>query len=131
MVLNTLRPSNIPLQLVNLTLVAGAIPVCRVHLQSRSPRTYQVYVFWKPYDRAHTYIWLTMTLSKNASKDRFHLGTAPGTGSAGSTAAAPPSSAKQRELDREVLLAHAGNVFAKPGARCQLLMNGYLKLLPR
>ncbi len=130
MALDVLRPSNIPLQLVNLTLVAGSIPVCRLHLQSRSPSTFRVYLFWTPYNRLHTYTWLTMTLGPEASRDRFHLGTAPGMANAAGAAVVTSPTAEQRRLDREVLIAHAGNVFAKPAARCQLLMNGYLRLLP-
>jgi hypothetical protein len=27
-------------------------------------------------------------------------------------------------------MAHGGNVFSKPGAKCQVLQNGYLRLVP-
>lgn len=133
--LDGLRASNIPTQLLKLTTVAGSIPTCRVHLASTSPSTFDVYLFWTPYDRGYTYAWLTMTLGESAAKDRFHLGTAPVSKSAAAGSAAPAArlvgkSASERRQDHQALLAHAGNVFAKPAGRCQLLMNGYLRLLP-
>jgi hypothetical protein len=36
----------------------------------------------------------------------------------------------QDKKNQEVLMAHAGNVFEKPTSKCQVLMNGYLRLLP-
>ena len=37
---------------------------------------------------------------------------------------------QQAKKNREVLMAHAGNAFEKPGARCQVLTNGDLRLVP-
>ena len=36
----------------------------------------------------------------------------------------------QAEKSRELLEAHAAGTFAKPGAGCQVLMNGDLRLVP-
>jgi hypothetical protein len=132
--LDGLQKSNLPIQLVNLTLVAGAVPTCRVHLASRNPNKFDVYLFWIPYNRGHTYTWVTMKLAKDPTKDRFDLETAPGSISASGKTAAPAvavgPSPIQRKRDQAVLRAHAGAAFSKPAARCQLLMNGYLRLLP-
>jgi len=122
--MNALQKSNLPIQLVSLTTVAGVSPAaCRVRLVSKTPRTYRVYVFWAPHERSRPYSWLDMTITGDPTEDEFHLGTSPPTleeGSAEATAAA----------DRRAMLAHSGGVFAKPGGRCRVLMNGYLELLP-
>jgi hypothetical protein len=133
--LNGLQGSNIPTQILKFTVVAGSIPTCRIHLASRSPSTFDVYLFWTPRDRGYTYTWLTMALGEKASGDRFHLGTAPVSGTAAASSVNPAArllspSPTDRKHDLQALMAHAGNVFAKPAGRCQLLMNGYLKLLP-
>jgi hypothetical protein len=37
---------------------------------------------------------------------------------------------QQARKSHRILLSHGGDVFAKPGARCQVLTNGSLRLLP-
>jgi hypothetical protein len=122
--MDALQHSNIPLQLVGLTTVAGLAPAaCRVHLVSRDPNTFKVYVFWVPIQRARPYSWLAMTIAKDPARDAFHLGTARLT--------APKAvGGRRKRVDRRAISAHAGDTFAKPGAACQVLMNGYLRLLP-
>jgi len=121
--MNALQRSNIPLQLVGLTTVAGLAPAaCRVHLVSRRPNVFKVYVFWVPFERTRPYSWLEMTITKDPTRDAFHLGTArPGAKGAGLRA--------RTRIDNRVIQDHAGGAFATPGARCQVLRNGYLKLL--
>jgi hypothetical protein len=123
--MNALQNSNIPLQLVGLTTVAGLAPAaCRVHLSSRDPNTFKVYVFWVPFQRTRPYSWLEMTITKDPGRDAFHLGTA---------LPVNPSTAGKRaqaRIDRSVISAHAGDTFRKPGADCQVLMNGNLRLVP-
>ncbi len=144
--MNALQGSNIPLQLINLTATARQAPaVCRVHLASRKPRTFNVYVFWIPYLGVQSYTWLNMTITADPSRDRFHLGTAatalPGgvltrdgkTVAAGTADFDTPLALygpDQVRKNNQVLVAHGGNVFSSPGAKCQVLANGYLRLLP-
>jgi hypothetical protein len=144
--MDALHTSNIPTQLVNLTATAGLPPAaCRVHLVSKNPNTYQVYVFWIPYIGPQSYTWINMSITQDANQDKFHLGTAPtvlpgGVAIGGGNEAAPPLAdyntplskygPKQDAKNQQVLMAHAGQAFQKPGGRCQVLMNGYLRLLP-
>lgn len=144
--LDALQNSNISLQLINLSATALTAPTtCRVHLESRKQSTFKVYVFWVPYIGSQTYTWLNMTITKDASRDKFHLGTAPpvlpgGLLTPGGKSVARGSAdydtplslygPQQARRNRQVLMAHAGNVFAKPGAKCQVLKNGYLRLMP-
>ena len=132
--LNALQGSNIATQLIDLTATAGLAPAaCRVHLQSRNPLAFKVYVFWIPYIGPQSYSWLTMTVTKDATRDQFHLGTAPaelagGTGSIGPTTGPvspdyDPLSAfghRQNVINRHVMMAHAGDVLPSPrrNARC-------------
>ena len=140
-----LQGSNITTQLVSLSTTAGRVPAaCRVHLESRDPLTFKVYVFWIPFIGPQAYTWLQMTLTKNVSEDRFHLGTAEAVSPSGVQLAngeivAPSASnydplsmggKRQEQRNRRALKAHAGDVFSKPGANCQVLMNGYLRLVP-
>jgi hypothetical protein len=123
--MNMLQNSNISIQLVGLTTVAGLPPAaCRVHLVSRNPSVFKVFVFWVPYIRTRPYSWLDMTLTNDPGRDRFHLGT--------TRPVADPAAGRRARAraDRRALTAHAGQSFAKPGADCQVLMNGYLRLVP-
>lgn len=143
--MNALQGSNITTQLVSLSTTAGRVPAaCRVHLQSTSPRTFKVYVFWVPFIGPQGYTWLQMTLGENVAEDKFHLGTAEAVLPSGiqlpdGRIVAPSESnydplsmggKRQVARNRQMLKAHAGDVFSKPGANCQVLMNGYLRLLP-
>jgi hypothetical protein len=144
--MDALQTSNIPAQLVDLTATAGLAPAaCQVHLESKDPSTFKVYVFWIPYIGPQSYSWLDMTITKDASLDKFHLGTAasvlPGGDQLPGGAAVAPAmpdydtplsqyGPQQAKVNERVLMAHAGNVFTKPEAKCQVLMNGYLRLMP-
>jgi hypothetical protein len=144
--LNALQPTNIPRQLVKLTRAARLPPAaCRVHVRSRSPRLFDVYIFWTPYIGPAPYTWLTMSLGKDTSKDTFHLGAAlpalPGGMLAPDGKSLVPGSddydsplteygRQQETKNRQVLLAHAGEAFRAPSARCEILVNGYLRLAP-
>jgi hypothetical protein len=123
--MNALQDSNIPIQLVGMTTVAGLAPeACRVHLVSRRPNTFRVYVFWVPYAPTRPYTWLDMRITKDPGNDTFHLGTAqPVIGE-------KAGRGERARADTRVLTAHAGTSFADPGADCQVLMNGYLRLVP-
>jgi hypothetical protein len=143
--LSALNGSNVSLQLVNLTLEAQAVPAaCRVHLVSRTPSAFKVYLFWIPWYGSGTYTWLNMSIRKNPSLDTFLLGMAkpvlPGGVLAPNGRSIPaytldttllsrygPAQAKKNHA---VLMAHAGSAFAKPGAKCQVLNNGDLRLIP-
>jgi hypothetical protein len=86
-----------------------------------------------------------MTITSNPGQGKFDLGFAapalPGGVLAGGGQTVAPGSAdydtplslygpEQAKKTRQVLAAHAGNVFSKPRARCQVLKNGYLRLVP-
>jgi hypothetical protein len=145
--LRTAGGGNIPLQILSATSTAGKIPAaCRVHLISRHPATFKVYVFWIPYVGPQAYTWFDMTVTKDASTDKFYYGTEqselPGGQGLGGHAAPLPG---EIEYDRPLkyslgprytsvtqghLHKHAGNAFEKPGAACYALKNGSLRLVP-
>jgi hypothetical protein len=143
---DALHTSNIPTQLLNLSATAGRVPAaCRVHLASKNPSTFNVYIFWIPYVGPQSYTWLNMQITKDANRDKFHLGSAPavlpgGVQLPGGQMVVAPLAdydtplskygPQQDRRNRQFLLAHAGQTFQKPGARCQILRNGYLQLLP-
>lgn len=142
--LDALQDSNISLQLTTITTRwAQNIPAtCRVGLVSRSPDRFKVYVFWVPWLAAEPYIWLNVDLRNR-----------PGTFSLGTTQPVLPGGRltkngrtvnrlsvdttllarygpEQAKKGREILVAHGRAVLALPGAPCQVLKNGSLRLLP-
>jgi hypothetical protein len=144
--LDELQNSNISLQLVSITRWVQNVPAaCRIHRVSRNPDTYEVYLFWIPYLAAEPYVWLNMKVTKDPETSTFHLGTAepvllPGGRLSANGRSVNPRSvdttllslygAAQARKNHKTLLAHGGDVFAKPGAGCQVLTNGSLELLP-
>ncbi len=141
--LNGLQNSNISFQLVSITNWVQSTPSeCRVHLVNAN--TFAVYVFWIPWLAAEPYVWLNMHVTGDPRTSTFHLGDVepvlPGgrvdhngkeiaPGSIDTTLLSlygEPQAKKGLELMR----AHAGSVFAKPGASCQVLQNGALRLVP-
>ena len=144
--LDELQNSNISLQLVTITRWVQNVPAaCRIHLVSRNPNTYKVYVFWIPYLAAEPYVWLNMKVTNDPRTSTFHLGTSepvllPGGRLSANGRSVNPLSVDTTLLSRygpqqarkshQTLVAHGGDVFAKPGAKCQLLTNGSLRLLP-
>ncbi len=142
---DSLQNSNISLQLVNITKWVQSVPAaCRIRLASRSPSTFQVYVFWVPWLAAAPYVWLDMSLTGDPRTSAFHLGTSqpvlPGgrlkrDGRSVNRASVDTTllsryGPDQARKGRQIMLAHGGGVFAKPGARCQVLQNGSIRLLP-
>lgn len=142
---DSLQNSNISLQLVNITKWVQSVPAaCRIRLASRSPSTFQVYVFWVPWLAAAPYVWLDMSLTDDPRTSTFHLGTAqpvlPGgrlkrDGRSVNRASVDTTllsryGPDQATKGRQIMLAHGGGAFAKPGARCQVLQNGSIRLLP-
>jgi hypothetical protein len=143
--LDALHGSNVALQVVTTTKIVESTPAtCRVHLLSKSPATFRVYVFWIPWLGSEAYTWLDMKLTKDPTKDTFVMGTAkpvlPGGLLTANGRSVDPFSQdttilsrygpQQAKKNREVLMAHAGNAFQRPGARCQALSNGDLRLVP-
>jgi hypothetical protein len=113
--LDTLQQTSIPTTLVVLTNTAGTVPtVCRVHLESVRPRTFALFVFWRPSKRAvgGTYTWFRATILDHVRQDTFHTGYV-----------------SRRAGEASVLKSHRGDAFAKPSEPCEILMNGYLRLL--
>jgi hypothetical protein len=144
-VLNTLHESNIAVQLVAISNNVQAIPAaCRVHLLRNGSGNLHVYVFWVPWLGGEDYTWLNMTIAKDTSKDRFQLGlehpVLPGGRlSQNGTGVVPGSNdttllslygPQQARKSHELLVGHAGDAFSKPGANCQVLRNGDIRLLP-
>jgi hypothetical protein len=144
--LDELQNSNIPLQLTTITKWVQKVPAaCRIHRVSQNPDTYEVYVFWIPYLAAEPYVWLNMKVTTNPRTSTFQLGTSDPVLLPGGRLNSTGRSVNQRSVDTTVLsrygaqqdrknhktlVAHGGDVFAKPGATCQLLRNGSLRLLP-
>jgi hypothetical protein len=143
--LTALDGSNVSTQLVSITNSVQSTPAaCRVHLASRQGGTFSVYVFWIPWLGSESYTWLNMSVAKNPAHDTFDLGTEKpvlpgGVLSANGRSVDPYSQdttllskygPAQAEKSRELLEAHAAGTFAKPGAGCQVLMNGDLRLVP-
>jgi hypothetical protein len=145
--MDALQGSNIPTQILSLTSTAGQVPAaCRVHLASNKPMAFKVYLFWIPYVGPSSYSWLDMTITKDASQDTFHFASDPsilpgGIGLGGNVAPVAgyqgydhpltySLGSSYKRITQGVLKAHAGNVFSKPGAPCQVLMNGLLRMLP-
>ena len=142
--LDSLQDSNISLQLVTITRWVQSTPAaCRVRLVSRDPNAYEVYVFWVPWLAAAPYVWLNMKVTADPKTSTFLLDSAqpvlPGgrlnrdgqTINLGSvdTTLLSRYGAPQAKKGRQLLIAKGGDVFAKPGAKCQLLKNGSLRLL--
>lgn len=143
---DSLQDSNISTQLVTITTrwVQSRPAACRVALESESPRAYEVYLFWVPWLAAEPYIWLTMNVTGDPATSSFHLGTSqpvlPGGKLQSNGRTVNRLSVDTTLLSRygpdqvrkghEILLAHAGDVFAKPGAACEVLKNGSLRLVP-
>jgi hypothetical protein len=144
--LDTLQNSNIPFQLVAITKWVQRVPAaCRVRLVSRNPNTVKVYVFWIPYLAVEPYAWLNMKVTDDPRTSTFHLGTSepvllPGGRLSANGRAVNPRSVdttilsrygpQQDRKSKKTLVARGGDVFGKPGARCQVLQNGSLRLLP-
>ena len=143
--LEALHGSNVALQLVTTTKIVESTPAaCRVHLLSKSPATFRIYVFWIPWLGSQAYTWLVMKVTKDPAKDTFVMGTAkpvlPGGLLTANGRSVDPFSQdatllsrygpQQAKKNQEVLMGHAGNAFEEPGARCQVLTNGDLRLVP-
>jgi len=142
--LDGLQNSNISFQLLSITKWVQSVPaVCRVHLSSTSPTTFEVYVFWIPWLAAEPYAWLNMDLTTDPHTSTFHLGTVEPVLSGGrlerngrtispgsiDTTLLSRYGPPQARKGREILTAHAGDVFSKPGAMCEVLQNGSLRLV--
>jgi hypothetical protein len=143
--LDSLQSSNISLQLVTVTRWVQSVPAaCRVRLVSRNPRTVRVYVFWIPWLAAAPYVWINMNVTNDPRTSTFHLGTTqpvlPGgrlnrdgrtvNRASVDTTLLSRYGPEQARKGRQILVARGGDIFAKPGARCQVLENGSIRLLP-
>jgi hypothetical protein len=144
--LDSLQSSNIPVQITTITKWVQRVPAaCRIHLVSQNPNTYEVYVFWIPYLAAEPYVWLNMKVTDNPRTSTFHFGTSDPVLLPGGRLNSTGRSVNQRSVDTTVLsrygaqqdrknqktlMVHGGDVFANPSAKCQLLTNGSLSLLP-
>jgi hypothetical protein len=143
--LDSLQKSNISTQLVAITRWVQSPPAaCRIRLVSHDPSTFKVYVFWIPWLAAAPYVWLNMNVTDDPRTSTFHLGTAqpvlPGgrlnrdgrtiNRASVDTTLLSRYGPQQARKTRQFLRAKGGDVFAKPGATCQLLKNGSLRLLP-
>ena len=144
--LDSLQDSNISLQLVTISTrwVQNVPAACRIAPESRGSSTYRVYVFWTPWLAAEPYVWLTMNVTGDPSTSTFQLATSQPVLPGGrlqangrtvnrlsvDTTLLSRYGEEQAKKSRELMLAHSGGVFAKPGAACQVLENGSLRLLP-
>src|SRR5262245_27872941 len=101
-------------------------------------------MFWIPWLAAAPYVWVDLHLTGDPQTSTFHLGTSqpvlPGgplrrdgkTINRGSvdTTLLSRYGPEQAKKSHDILVARGGNVFQKPGARCQLRKNGSLRVLP-
>lgn len=142
-----LQDSNISLQLVTITTrwVQSVPAACRIRLVSRNPSTFEAYIFWIPWLAAEPYIWLNMRVSNDPRTSTFSLGTSQPVLPGGrlkpdgravnrlsvDTTMLSRYGPEQARKSHEILVAHGGDVFAKPGAMCQVLKNGSIRLLPQ
>jgi hypothetical protein len=144
--LDALQDSNISLQLVIITTRwAQNIPAtCRVGLVSRNPTRFKVYLFWVPWLAAEPYIWLNMSLTGDPRTSTYSLGATQPVLPGGrltrngrnvnrlsvDTTLLARYGPEQAKKGHEILVAHAGDVLTQPGATCEVLKNGSLRLLP-
>ena len=128
--LDGLQKSNISFQLVAISRWLQRVPAtCRVRLVSQNPSTYEVYVFWVPWLASNPYVWLDMNFKDDPQNGTFQLGATQPRLPVGGALLSQYGSEQARK-GRELMLANAGGAFAKPGAACQVLKNGSLKLRP-
>lgn len=144
--LDSLQDSNISLQLVTISTrwVQSVPAACRVALEAGRPSTYKVYVFWIPWLAAEPYVWLTMNVTGDSRTSTFRLGASQPVLPGGrlqkngrtvnrlsvDTTLLSRYGEEQVQKGHQILVEHGGDVFTKPGAACEVLKNGALKLLP-
>ena len=143
--LDVLQDSNISTQLLNLTLQVQNVPAaCQIREVPEQPGTYNVYVFWIPWLAVEPYAWVTMTLTGDPHTSTFQLETTepilPGgrlnkdgqtiNRASIDTTLLSRYGADQAKKSQQMLREHGGDVFTMPSAKCQLLKNGSLRLLP-
>jgi hypothetical protein len=144
--MDSLQDSNISLQLKTITTrwVQSVPSSCRVALESRSPTTYKVYLFWVPWLAAEPYVWLTMNITSDPRTSTFRLGASQPVLPGGrlvangrkvnrlsvDTTLLSRYGEEQAQKSHQLLVEHGGDVFEKPGTSCEVLKNGSLKLLP-
>lgn len=143
--MDSLQNSNISLQLVAITRWVQSVPAtCRIHLESQNPRTFKIYIFWVPWLAAQPYVWLSMNVTDDPEKSTFRLGTAQPVLPGGrlnangrtvnrrsvDTTLLSRYGPEQAKKGQEIMMANGGDAFAKPGATCQVLRNGSLRLRP-
>ncbi len=144
--LDALQDSNISLQLATITTrwAQNSPATCRVGLASRSPNRFKVYLFWVPWLAAEPYIWLNMDLTGDPRTGTYSLGTTQPVLPGGrltrngrkvnrlsvDTTLLSRYGPEQARKGRELMVAHAGDVLTRPGAACEVLKNGSLRLLP-
>lgn len=143
--LDSLQNSNISFQLVSITKWVQSVPAaCRIRLESQNPTTFKVYVFWIPWLAAEPYVWLNMHVTNDPRTSTFTLGDVEPVLSGGrlerngrkispgsiDTTVLSRYGPQQARKGRQILVANGGDVFAKPGAKCQVLENGSLRLVP-
>ena len=143
--LDVLQDSNIATQLLNVTLQVENVPAaCQIREVPQQPGTYQVYVFWIPWLAVEPYVWVTMNLTGDPHTSTFQLETTepilPGgrlnkdgqtiNRASIDTTLLSRYGADQAKKSQQMLREHGGDVFTMPSAKCQLLKNGSLRLLP-
>ena len=137
-----LQDSNISLQLVTISTrwVQSVPATCRI--RPVSANAYKVYLFWVPWLAAEPYVWLDMRVTNDPKTSTFHLGATQPVLPGGrltkngrnvnrlsvDTTLLSRYGEEQAKKGRQIMLAHGGDVFAKPGASCEVLKNGAIRL---
>ena len=143
--LDAFQNTNISFQLIAMTQLTQSVPsACQVRLVSQDPPTYKIYLFWIPWLAAEPYVWLNMDVPADPKASTLKLGLSepilPGgrlsrdgqsinRGSVDTTLLSRYG-ADQEKKSQALLREHGGDVFAKPSAKCQVLKNGAIRLLP-
>jgi hypothetical protein len=113
--LDTLQSTSVSTMIVQLSATNQIPAVCLVHLESRDPQTFRVFIAWEPRgnfkqaDTGNNYSWLTILLSSSGLKgNNWHLDNSPTKGA---------------------LVAAYGDATTKPVDRCEILAAGGVRVL--
>jgi hypothetical protein len=119
--LDTLEHTNIPNALISMASAADFPPAaCFVHRLTTKPATFEVFVDWQPYNAYNAYeskrgdyIFVDGTVSADANAAAFHVAYA--------ASSVPALQAFALHQPKDVM--------TKPFEKCELLQNGYLRLV--
>ena len=114
--LDTLEYTSIPSAVLQISDESHVPNSCTVHLQSKSPTTFRVFLTWIPRNtdiaNGDSYTWLEAIVSPTGEKPVFHMGNIPSD---------VPHDVAMRQLE-----SHYGTAMQLPYEKCEVLANGDL-----